>query len=362
MKKLLTTLILTAAVLLTTAAISSGLPRFAAKAEQKCNLCHVGPTGGGMRNSFGSQFFGMTELAAHSTPFEEISEFNPRISEILSLGMDMRSQYVYDESSEISTFFQMEGNFYVSADLNERFSLNLNKGLYQGFEIYGMGYILPYKGYFRIGKFQPAYGWRFADHTSFVREKMLWPPNSTDTGFELGVYPHGISANVGFFNGSGGMFDDGKGKAISTRVEARKNIGGLGLGLGGSYYLNDGPAGDKTMYGSFYYANLLHGKIIYLGEFDWLENKESVPSGLISLASTQKLSLLLRQGIWLEGSYDFYDPDIDIQSGTVVRYGLGLDYFPYGFLEIEPNIRYYDDSYGLNEKYILFNAQFHFFF
>jgi hypothetical protein len=104
------------------ASSSFGLPRFTAKVEQKCNLCHVSPAGGGMRNSFGSQYFALTELAAHKTPLEEIERFQPQISEILSLGTDFRTQYIYDESAEMSTFFQMEGNLYVSAQLDSRFS------------------------------------------------------------------------------------------------------------------------------------------------------------------------------------------------------------------------------------------------
>ena len=184
----------------------------------------------------------------------------PTVFRILSLGADMRTQYIYDEASRMSTFFQMEGNFYLNAQLDNRFSATLKRGLYDGFEIFGMGYILPLKGYFRAGKFQPAYGWRFDDHTSFVRERMLWPANSTDTGIEFGLLPHGFSANVGFFNGTGGVFDDGKGKAVSSRLEFRRNIKGVGFGIGGSAYSNKKAIGDITMYGPFYYLNLGAGQ------------------------------------------------------------------------------------------------------
>lgn len=338
-----------------------GLPRFTAKVEQKCNLCHVSPAGGGMRNAFGSQFFAMTELAVHKTPFEDIERFQPQVSEILSLGADMRTQYIYDESNEMSTFFQMEGNFYLNAQLDPRFSATLKRGLYDGFEIFGMGYILPMKGYFRAGKFQPAYGWRFDDHTSFVRERMLWPANSTDTGIEFGIYPHGISANIGFFNGTGGMFDDGKGKAVSSRFEFRKNIKGVGFGIGGSAFFNDKLSGDIAMFGPFYYLNLAQGKLIYLGEIDWLKD-ETNESDITSFATTHKISYMFTQGIWLEGQYDFYDPDIDLISGDISRMGIGINYFPYGFLEISPFFRIYDDNFGSEDDYVLFNTQIHFFF
>jgi hypothetical protein len=356
-KKLVFSIILTITVV---AASSFALPRFGAKVEQKCNLCHVSPTGGGMRETFGSQYFAMTELAVHKIPLDEIEEFQPQISDILSLGSDLRTQYFYDESAEISSFFQMEGNLYLDAQLNDRFSMTLDKGLYSGFEAFGTAYILPMQGYFRMGKFQPTFGWRFADHTSFVREKMLWPPNSTDTGLEFGLYPHGISANLGFFNGTQGIFDDGKGKAVSSRLEIRENIEGVGFGLGGSVFMNDRPAGDVNMYGTFYYLNLSSGRIIYLGEIDWLED-DRPSTAATSFATTHKLSCMITQGVWIEGSYDFYDPDIDIKSGDISRYGIGIDYFPYGFLEISPTLRFYSDSIA-DDDYIIFISQFHFFF
>jgi len=343
-----------------TSILSFGLPRFSAQAEQKCNLCHVSPTGGGMRNGFGSQFFAFTELASHTTEFDKLDDFQTEISKILSIGMDLRSQYVYDESSELSTFFEMEGNLYVSAQLNKKFSALLKKGLYSGFEAYGMGYVLPENGYIRMGKFQPSYGWQFADHTSFVREKMLWPPGYADTGIDFGIYPHGISANIGFFNGTSTMLDDGKGKAVAARLEGRHHIGKVGFCAGGSYYTDDGSIGDKTMYGPFYYLKL--GRLIYQGEADWLENKVIDPAGITSFASTHKLAYLARRGIWLEGTYDFYDSNTDSKDGALAMYGIGIDYFPYGFLEFEPMFRYYDDTSDANNDYILFNSQLHFFF
>ena len=345
------------------AGVALAIPRFTAKVEQKCNLCHISPNGGGMRNCFGGQFFAQTEMAAHSVPFEEIEQFNPMLSDNISLGADLRTLYHFSDSDSgrQSTLFQMEGNFYLNAQFNKRVSALLNKGLYSGFEAFGLAYILPLQGYVKIGKFQPGYGWYFDDHTSFVREKMIWPPNSYDTGIEFGIMPHALSASLGFFNGTTSMLDEGKGKAVAARVEYRRHLGNLGLGIGGSYYLNSRVSGDFNMYGPFYYVNA--GKFIYTGEVDWLKNKLGTTDS-ISFATTHELAYQLRQGIWLRAQYDFFDRNTDHKTGSITRYGFGFQYFPIGFVEIAPLFRYYDESYpgDKHNRYFVYDGQIHFFF
>ena len=71
---------------------------------------------------------------------------------------------------------------------------------------------------------------------------------------------------------------------------------------------------------------------------------------------------MLTQGFWLRTTYDYYDPDIDLKTGRINRYGLGLQYFPYGFLEIQPNVWFYQDDFAGDDNYTQFNAQMHFFF
>lgn len=338
---------------------SFALPRFSAKVEQKCNLCHINPTGGGMRNAFGSQYFAQTELAVHKVSLDSITRFNPMLSENISVGMDMRTLYTYDRTAKQSSFFQMEGNLYLDAQLGDRLSLTISKGLYTGFDIFGMAYVLPLQGYVKVGKFQPSYGWRFSDHTSFVREGTLWPPNLTDTGMEIGLYPYGISANIGFFNGSAGQFDDDNGKALSARFEFRRHVSIFGFGMGGSYWRNDRDNGAINMYGPLFYLNSLDARLIYLGELDWLENRFT---NITTFATTHNIGYMISQGIWLEAQYDFRDPDIDIKGGAISRYSFGVDYFPTGFLEIEPSLKYFEDDFSADGNYAVFYNQFHFFF
>jgi hypothetical protein len=330
-------------------------------------LCHVNPTGCGMRNIYGAQYFAQNDLPAHKTAPDKVVKTN--FSDYFSIGLDARTYYFYNEKSDAtltpfasgnkqSSLFQMEGNLYLNAQLTDRINLFLMKGIYSEFEIYGMANYLPYNGYIKVGTFQPSYGWRFQDHSSFVRDPLGWAPYYFDTGIEAGIYPDNISANVGIFNGIAGQVDNNRGKAVAGRFELRQNIDFFGLGVGGSYWHNDQTPNKIDMYGPFYNLKLLDGNLIYLGEFDW---QKINGSDTTKLATTHSLSYQLFQGVWLEGNYDFYDPDTHFKSGVVKRYSFHLDYFPIAYLEIEPTARYYDDKI-LDSKYWNLLVQSHFFF
>ncbi len=342
-------------------------PRFAAKYNQRCGLCHVNPTGCGMRNTYGAEIFSQNDLPAHKTNPDSAAKFN--LSDFLSVGLDARTLYVYNENSNMtlypyigngkqSTLFQMEGNLYVNAQVTDKLSVLLNKELYSNFEVYGLGNYLPFNGYFKVGKFQPSFGWRFQDHTSFVRDALIWQPYYYDTGIEAGIYPSNISVNVGFFNGTASQMDDNRGKAVAARFEYRQPIGSSGFGVGGSFWRNDMATNSVDMYGPFFYINLLDGRIVHLGEIDWRKTKNT---DITDLATTQSLSFMIQQGIWIEADYDHYDPDINVKSGDVTRYSFHVDYFPIGYLEVQPTYRYYDDKL-IDEKYSQFVVQTHFFF
>jgi hypothetical protein len=316
-----------------------------------------------MRTTFGSQFFAQTEMAAHKVDFDKIVDFQSTLNKNLTIGADLRTMYYFNDndSSRQSTFFQMEGSFYLNAQFNDRVSILLSKGLNSDLEAYGLAYVIPFSGYVKMGKFEPGYGWYYDDHTSFVREKMLWFPKAYDTGIEFGMAPPHSSLSIGFFNGSSGVLDNDKGKAVSTRIECRHHVGFLGFAYGGSYYFNDRRQDDVSMYGPFFYAKI--GKFIYTGELDWLNDNRS-GSDSTAIATTQEFAYELKQGIWLKTQYDFFDGDIDHKSGSLTRFGFGLQYFPIAFVEISPQLRYHDqaDYQKKHNRYLSFDGQIHFFF
>lgn len=348
------------------------MPQFAASTGQPCSQCHANPTGCWMRNTYGAQYFAQMSLPVHKIAADQVTKFTPAISDNISLGADIRTLYLYREfkgdssTRTTSTFFQMENNFYINAQLGDKFSLSYyidpSFNFFTSYQAWGMANILPFNGYVRAGRFQPSYGWRFADHTSFVRDSLGWSATYSDPGMEIGLNPTDISFNAGLFNGNNGPADIDKGKSLAARLELRRKFDFLGAAVGGSYWRNDLDSATVSMYGPFYYVSLFDGKVVYLGELDWLKN---IHSDSLKMVTTHNLFYVPIQGIWLGATYDFSDPNTKVKSGSTTRYAGVANIFPIAFMEIEPMVRYYsiDLGPGIAKNHLTeYMMKFHFFF
>ena len=110
----------------------------------------------------------------------------------------------------------MQGDLYLNLRLNRQFLVYVDKGLYAGFEAFGLAKVLPLDGYLKIGQFIPAYGTKIDDHTTFIRGGPYFPLNpalsiyrqglvfgeyAQQTGIEAGIAPSIFSLQVGLFDG-----------------------------------------------------------------------------------------------------------------------------------------------------------------
>jgi hypothetical protein len=89
----------------------------------------------------------------------------------------------------------------------------------------------------------------------------------------------------------------------------------------------------------------LHGSLAW-GPFTWvgegdLVRRDPVLSPLKrSAVTSHELSWLVRQGVEVVGTYDWYDPDRDLASGARTRYGIGARVMPQSFLETQLLLRH----------------------
>lgn len=308
------------------------LPRYSARVGQKCTLCHTDPSGGGMRSSYASQFLLPTEMTLQAFDMEALEDIDPSLNDRISIGADLRTLYSYSSEPELkagNNLFQMQADVYLHVQADERLALHLDRGLSGTTEVYGLAFVLPAGGYLKAGRFAPTYGWRFADHKQFVRDYLGFaPPGHTDVGLELGLYPGGgdISLNAAAFNGSRGQLLDGDNRpAFALRGEARRGLGELRLAAGGSLYRDEeaGAGLVRLLGGPFAY--LSWGPVTWLGEWDWERRDLEAGGDVTALATTQELAWQLRPGLDLRATWNLYDPDIDLKTGSHSRVGFGVD-------------------------------------
>lgn len=320
-------LVLPVLVLFLMADEARALPRYSALYGQNCTLCHVNPTGGGMRSLYASQYIVPEEIAARGWSEDEAKGLSPQISPNITVGVDLRTlSYQLEEGD--GTTFAMQGDFYLDIGLSPRYTAYVEQGINGSGEIFGMGRFAPLDGYLKAGRFLPDYGWRFADHQMFNRRYLLdqggsdSPATLYGSGFEVGISPGVLTASAAALGGGGRHGDN-----YSFRALLQDNLGRLNYGAGASLLRRQFPEGHRRAAGAFWY--LAYGAATWLGQID-----ETSQDGRKGSLFTQELALQVRRGYDLRLTYNFQDPDRDLKNGTRRRYGIGLAQMPTPFLSI----------------------------
>lgn len=336
-------------------------PRYAATYGQSCNLCHVNPTGGGMRTLYGAQFFSKMDMPWNpETDFESLEDYQPKLNDNFQYGGDFRSIYLAEETetdsttNTINSFLTMQADLYLAITPVDNVLVYLEKGIGNAFEAYVLMRVLKEYGVLKVGRFVPSYGWRFAEHKSYVREHLGFTAYNTrgvqvseDNGIEFGFYPMEWEISTSITNGTyagsvaGGIDFVNEGKAITTRLLKRLSLGEVSLTLGGSYrYAEVGKNPPVSRYaGGFWGAN--YSSFTLVGETDWV-----LKNDVTSLVTTQVLNYQVRSGLNLFAGYDFWDLNIDKKEDDTIytRYRLGLHYFPTSYFGLSPAFYLQDES------------------
>ena len=371
------------------------LPKFASRVGVKCQACHIDPTGGGMRNTFGSTY-GREELPVKTyknvidtaddgkvtlskEDVTNIDDFSTAITPNLSYGADFRTLYFYEANNKTSSIFQMQGDLYLNFRLNRQFLLYLDKGLYSGFQAFGLAKVLPLDGYLKVGQFIPAYGTKIDDHTTFIRggpyftlnpalsvyrQGLVFGEYAQQTGIEAGISPGIFSLQAGLFDGAPNAGLNGTNatmyKTVSVRGAATIQTSEINLNVGASFYNdpNPNPTEKATFYGGFGSVTVL--KTLTLnGEFDYIQTPVAGVNTTGFMSYTE-LNYVLVNGVDLKLGYDFYDPDKNLKTGSEARVNVGAEFFLMSGVEVRPLYRFnMEQPTEINNDE--FDLMFHFF-
>lgn len=304
------------------------LPRYGARYEQECALCHINPSGGGMRTPYATRDLIPHEFVIGGHPSPEAAAAPARPTPGVSFGLDMRELYVRSDPAAAGIdFFLMQSDIYASFQPDPKVVLYVDRGTEGTLETFGMYYALPWKGYVKAGRFVAPYGWKFDDHTHFVRQDLGFnPPGFSDVGLEAGISPPGGNLQVALLNGNRGEDEGGDQRlAGSVAGSVRFRLGPVAASLGGSGYRERAVLATTTMAGGFSY--LTAGNFAWVGEVDVVRERPIGASTAKRLAMTHELSFMPIQGVEVLGTYDFFDPNTEANSGSKDRWGAGLQLY-----------------------------------
>lgn len=331
----------TVAVLAATGALIAppafALPRYSARYGQSCALCHMNPTGAGMRTLYASQDIVPREFAWSRATAESLTGIDPRIGPNLTVGTDFREIYYSDlGAGNPQGFFQMQGDLYLSFQLGHKTILYYDRSMTDTREAFGVHYLTP-EFYVKAGQFVPSEGWKFDDHTMFVRADLgFYPPAISDVGVELGALLGGLDAQVSLVNGNrGDRLDNNRDLAGVANAVYRFRAGSANLALGATGYHQPGSSfpGKLDVAGAYGYASWRGFTWVGQGDLEW-PGGAAADSQRVFITS-HELSLVLHRGLDLLATYDFFDSDVDGAGDTAWRVGGGIHVMPASYATLE---------------------------
>jgi len=345
-------------ILLFSISLVFSLPSYAIQENSGCINCHVNPTGGGMRNDYGSNIYSLDELSIRKWIKSDDKKFDGFIKDNIQIGGEFRIQSYNGQHK--SSVFPMQFDLYSNIEYNNNVSLFMKYGA--ELELYVLLDDFFNSDWVKIGKTMPNYGLKLDDHTSFIRggnsSKTYVFSGSIDEGLvfdNASSYEDPILIEIGTkinkkisltSSISTGILDDNKENiTLTANYKNKTNFGSI---LFGTSFMQEGKLKMTGIFGGASNENLTFSYEIDKVN-NWILNYES-------LASFFEVMYRPIQGVHLIAKYDYFDKNYDLLDGSVDRYSFGINLFPLNTLEIKIQLReykLYTIDFDANTEYLV---------
>lgn len=317
-------------------------PYLAVMSGLKCSGCHVNPTGGGMRNAFGS-VYGQTQLPANL-----VGAFGAPVTgdlgKYIRFGADLRADATrvhFPGTPTISSEDITSLRAYLDLRIiPERLSVYIDERLAPGkvnnAEAYLRLWSADHRFFLKVGQMYLPFGIRLQDDSAFTREPTSINFNTPDRAVEIGYDGSQWTAQFAVSNGTAGGPEVDDGKQWSLRTEYVST----GWRAGASLNINDFDVGKRRMQNLF--AGLRTGPVAWLGEVDYIVSTTS-PQKREQLAALVEANWRVKQGHNLKFTVERFDPNRDASRDLQTRLSVVWEYTPMPFVQLRTGIRNYDD-------------------
>lgn len=311
-----------------------------------CVSCHISPNGGSVLSDYGRSFV-REELAIWKTGDDETNRehlfaygaiADTSVAKWLKGGGDVRVLYLYrDDAIATQTRTLLMQADVAGAAVLGKTTLVAAVGAVRGRDEVEFGARELYAMYtaddywrIRAGRFVPAYGINTPDHITLTRD-----PIRISTGFETdnvelsriderwNVIATGRFGRVG---GKSGAYDQGFALQASYATSER-----VRFGLNTLYGNSD--IEKRWLYGGFGLFGITE-ELFASTEVDYIQRVGRSDG----LATTQKVSYELRDGLWVYGLQEYGRSALGVTGSETEVYGLGFQIFPRAHFEF--NVAY----------------------
>lgn len=352
-------------------------PYLAQRYGQKCMACHTNVTGGGKRTTVGNGY----TLALSGSPVS--TAFSPELAKQISVGGNFRADYTYTgfddpdsnaqgitgaEVDDTSSFNVSAGNLYLEFNLSDDITFYVDQevapegGRTREAVAIQKG-ILGDNDYIKAGRFYLPFGHRLQDDSAFIREVTGFNFDNSDTGVEYGIDKDQLSFRFALSNGTQGAGETNKDKQASTSLEWVDSKYRVGVSASLNNGLNQSSRKAYALFGG-----LTLGKWVFLAELDRIDDENLDPT-TSSIVETSRLvgfleaNYLITTSTNIKLSYDFHDPDSDLDENERTRFSVLGETFLNQFSQLRYGIRRADSiPQRTLENHTLAFTEYHIFF
>ena len=315
-------------------------PYISFQTKLQCSVCHVNPTGGGMRTAFGRSY-GNKQLPSSA---QNLSDTDiAKIAGFLTLGGDLRYNFNSAESDANSTrentFAVDSGQIYLLISPGiEGLSLYLDQQVAPGAAQNREAFIIKQfenGNYLKVGKMMPVLGLKLEDDSAFTRRVTGFNFDNSDNGIEYGIQGNGSVHTLFITNGTNSVSNDDNKFQLGGRSEFF--VGNARFG--GALVYNDSDVSDRQIISVF--GGYTFGNITLLGEVTQVQQEAVVEGGL---DLDQQIGLIeanwrISTGHNLKLTEEYHDPDIDLDEDHRVRHSVVYEYTPFSHLQLRFGLR-----------------------
>ncbi|MGH8261206.1 MAG: hypothetical protein ACREUG_16100, partial [Steroidobacteraceae bacterium] len=320
-------------------------PYIAVQQGFKCSQCHVNPTGGGLRNTFGDVFAQTLLPMAHIDTGQ--SAWTGAVDSFLRIGGDLRYDWTATQVRHQPSVNQLsleQTRVYLDAEvIPERLLVYVDEQVAPGGatneEAYALYWSANHDWYVKAGQMYLPFGFRLQDQTAYVQQISGINMTAPDRAVEAGYLQGSWDAQLDVSNGTAGGPVTSNGKQFTGQLSFVRPLWRAGLALDLN---NAGSSGRRTTYGLF--GGLKTGPVAWLAEADLAVDHTLPNGGLKTAGGLLEADWLISRGQNLKLTAEQLAPDlaVTLRRNGQTRWSLVYELTPIQFVQLRAGVRYYD--------------------